>query len=166
MNDEKKNMCDEDDSKEILEYTGGSELSDLTFQTGYENYSQWRIKEILKEVGFRLEPVYVGYKALRYRPCQRYWVVNILTEERVGNSYNGFSLEDLIYALARCGYSLHSQYYNPTRDKDGMVILHIGRSKVYELLRENTIPNLRIGKKYIIPKQLLIDFLINNQANT
>lgn len=50
--------------------------------------------------------------------------------------------------------------------KDLMVILHIGRSKVYELLRENTIPNLRIGKKYIIPKQLLIDFLINNQANT
>ena len=37
MNDEKKNMCDEDDSDEILEYTGGSELSDLTFQTGYEN---------------------------------------------------------------------------------------------------------------------------------
>ena len=57
MNDEKKNMCDEDDSDEILEYTGGSELSDLTFQTGYENYSQWRIKEILKEVGFRLEPL-------------------------------------------------------------------------------------------------------------
>lgn len=41
---EEKNMCDEDDSDEILEYTGGSELSDLTFQTGYENYSQWRIK--------------------------------------------------------------------------------------------------------------------------
>ena len=61
---EEKNMCDEDDSDEILEYTGGSELSDLTFQTGYENYSQWRIKEILKEVGFRLEPLYVGYKAL------------------------------------------------------------------------------------------------------
>ena len=50
--------------------------------------------------------------------------------------------------------------------EDLMVILHIGRSKVYELLRENTIPNLRIGKKYIIPKQLLIDFLINNKANT
>ena len=28
---EEKNMCDEDDSDEILEYTGGSELSDLTF---------------------------------------------------------------------------------------------------------------------------------------
>ena len=50
--------------------------------------------------------------------------------------------------------------------EDLMVILLIGRSKVYELLRENTIPNLRIGKKYIIPKQLMIDFLINNQENT
>lgn len=39
MNDEKKNMCDEDDSKEILEYTGGSELSDLTFITTYDYYS-------------------------------------------------------------------------------------------------------------------------------
>ena len=36
---EEKNMCDKDDSKEILEYTGGRELSDLIFQTGYENYS-------------------------------------------------------------------------------------------------------------------------------
>lgn len=81
---EEKNMCD--DSKEILEYTGGRELSDLIFQTGYENYSQWRIKEILKEVGFRLEPVYVGYKALRYRPCQRYWVVNIAVVSLVRTS--------------------------------------------------------------------------------
>ena len=86
MNDEKKNMCDEDDSDEILEYTGGSELSDLTFQTGYENYSQWRIKEILKEVGFRLEPLYVGYKALRYRPCQRNWVtyINEIPAAKIG----------------------------------------------------------------------------------
>lgn len=102
-----------------MKFSNIQAVGDLTFQTGYENYSQWRIKDILKEVGFRLEPVYVGYKAFRYRPCQRYWVVNILTGERVGNSYNGFSLEDLRYALARCGYSLHSQIYNSTRDKDG-----------------------------------------------
>lgn len=57
-------------------------------------------------------------------------------------------------------------YSDVLNAEDLMAILHIGRSKVYELLRENTIPNLRIGKKYIIPKQLLIDFLINNQANT
>lgn len=36
MNDEKKNMCDEDDSDEILEYTGGSKLSDLIFITTYD----------------------------------------------------------------------------------------------------------------------------------
>lgn len=50
--------------------------------------------------------------------------------------------------------------------EDLMVILHIGRNKVYELLKANVLPNLRIGKKYIIPKQLLIDFLSNNQENT
>lgn len=27
MNDEKKNMCDEDDSDEILEYTGGRQFN-------------------------------------------------------------------------------------------------------------------------------------------
>ena len=47
MNDEKKNMCDEDDSDEILEYTGGSKLSDLIFITTYDYYSSWRIKECL-----------------------------------------------------------------------------------------------------------------------
>ena len=41
---EEKNMCDEDDSDEILEYTGGSELSDLIFISTYDYYSSWRIK--------------------------------------------------------------------------------------------------------------------------
>lgn len=206
MNDEKKNMCDEDDSDEILEYTGGSELSDLTFITTYDYYSSWRIKEVFSVAGYDLQPVYLGYKALRYRPCQRYWIVDKKTNQRIGSSNNGYSFEDLRYFLGGLGIPLHGENYHPTRDKDGrrtscqeflelvesldnpadyrgcvsmlesysdvltaedlMVILHIGRSKVYELLRENTIPNLRIGKKYIIPKQLLIDFLINNQANT
>lgn len=206
MNDKKKNMCDEDDSDEILEYTGGSELSDLTFITTYDYYSSWRIKEVFSVAGYDLQPVYLGYKALRYRPCQRYWIVDKKTNQRIGSSNNGYSFEDLRYFLGGLGIPLHGENYHPTRDKDGrrtscqeflelvesldnpadqrgcvsmlesysdvltaedlMVILHIGRSKVYELLRENTIPNLRIGKKYIIPKQLLIDFLINNQANT
>lgn len=42
---------------------------------------------------------------------------------------------------------------------DVMSILHIGRSKAYELLRLNTIQNIRIGKKYIIPKTVMIEFL-------
>lgn len=63
---EEKNMCDEDDSDEILEYTGGSELSDLTFITTYDYYSSWRIKEVFREAGYELKPVFLGYKALRY----------------------------------------------------------------------------------------------------
>ncbi|WP_293970331.1 helix-turn-helix domain-containing protein [uncultured Ruminococcus sp.] len=49
--------------------------------------------------------------------------------------------------------------------QDVMTILHIGRSKAYELLRTNEIPSMKIGKKYIVPKHLLIDFLSNNKVN-
>ena len=42
---------------------------------------------------------------------------------------------------------------------DLMNILHIGKSKAYELLRSKTIPSIRIGKKYLIPKNLFIEFL-------
>ena len=45
--------------------------------------------------------------------------------------------------------------------KDLMSILPIGRSKVYELLRTNQIQNKKIGSKFIIPKQNIIDFLMN-----
>ena len=38
-------------------------------------------------------------------------------------------------------------------------ILPLGRSKIYELLKNNQIKHLRIGKKIIIPKQSVIDFL-------
>lgn len=38
-------------------------------------------------------------------------------------------------------------------------ILGIGKTKTYELLRNNAIPNVRIGKKYIISKLALLKFL-------
>ncbi len=44
---------------------------------------------------------------------------------------------------------------------DVMNILHIGRNKTYELLRSKVIPSIRIGKKYVIPKNLMIEFLSN-----
>lgn len=44
---------------------------------------------------------------------------------------------------------------------DVMNILHIGRNKAYELLRSKVIPSIRIGKKYVIPKNLMIEFLSN-----
>lgn len=46
---------------------------------------------------------------------------------------------------------------------DVMKILHIGRNKAYELLRSKEIPSIKIGKKYIIPKNLLIDFLYDRK---
>lgn len=45
---------------------------------------------------------------------------------------------------------------------DVMNILHIGRNKAYELLRSKVIPSIRIGKKYVIPKNLMIEFLSNH----
>lgn len=38
-------------------------------------------------------------------------------------------------------------------------ILRIGRSATYTLLRENKIKTLKVGNRYIIPKQSVIDFL-------
>ncbi|MBO6303150.1 MAG: helix-turn-helix domain-containing protein [Ruminiclostridium sp.] len=38
-------------------------------------------------------------------------------------------------------------------------ILHIGRNKAYEFLNEKLIKSLKVGRKYIIPKKCVIDFL-------
>lgn len=41
-------------------------------------------------------------------------------------------------------------------------MLHIGRNKAYELINTNAIESIRIGKKHIIPKFRVIEFLTNN----
>ena len=43
--------------------------------------------------------------------------------------------------------------------EDVMEILHIGKNSVYSLLKSNEIRNIRVGKRYIIPKKSIIDFL-------
>lgn len=43
--------------------------------------------------------------------------------------------------------------------KDVMDYLPIGRDAVYQALRSQTIRNVRIGQKFIIPKAALRDFL-------
>ena len=40
-------------------------------------------------------------------------------------------------------------------------ILGIGKNTAYKILKDNTIPNRRIGRKYIIPKCGLIKYLKN-----
>lgn len=43
--------------------------------------------------------------------------------------------------------------------KDLCALLPIGRSKIYELLKNGTIKSVRIGTKIIIPKQNILEFL-------
>lgn len=50
--------------------------------------------------------------------------------------------------------SLLYNYSDVLTVENVMKILHIGRSKVYELLRSKAIPSIRVGKEYIIPKTI------------
>lgn len=43
--------------------------------------------------------------------------------------------------------------------EDVMEILHIGKNSVYSLLKRNEIRNIRVGKRYIVPKQSVINFI-------
>ena len=113
-------MIDDDEiivDEELAEYFEKGDFSDLTFRTIYEKYSTWRIKEVFREAGYELKPVYLGYKALRYRECQRYWIIDMSNGQKMGTSYNGYSFEDLRYFLG--GLGLHGENYHPARDKDG-----------------------------------------------
>lgn len=49
--------------------------------------------------------------------------------------------------------------------KDLAEILHIGRNTVYTLLKQGIIKSRRIGKKYIIPKLCLIDYIKSTRYN-
>lgn len=43
--------------------------------------------------------------------------------------------------------------------EDVMEILHIGKNSVYSLLKNNEIRIIRVGKRYIVPKQSVINFI-------
>lgn len=38
-------------------------------------------------------------------------------------------------------------------------ILNIGMNKAYELIQQNQIPNVRVGRKFLIPKEALEKWL-------
>jgi hypothetical protein len=40
-----------------------------------------------------------------------------------------------------------------------MEMLHIGRNSAYSILKDGLIKTIKVGKKYIIPKKSVIDFL-------
>ena len=49
--------------------------------------------------------------------------------------------------------------------EDVMEILHIGKNSVYSLLKSNEIRNIRVCKRYIVPKQSVINFISDITEN-
>ena len=43
---------------------------------------------------------------------------------------------------------------------DLQAMLHIGRNAAYKLLQNNSIVSIRVGKKYIIPKSSVTNFVM------
>jgi excisionase family DNA binding protein len=43
-------------------------------------------------------------------------------------------------------------------------ILNIGMNKAYELIQQKQIPNVRVGRKFLIPKQALESWLANSSG--
>ncbi len=48
---------------------------------------------------------------------------------------------------------------------DVMKALCIGRNSVYQLLRTGKLHHLKIGRKYLIPKPYLIEFIASNRSD-
>jgi excisionase family DNA binding protein len=46
-----------------------------------------------------------------------------------------------------------------------MEMLRIGKSSAYSLLQQNKINHVRVGRKYIIPKQSVVGFVSNFSYN-
>ena len=54
---------------------------------------------------------------------------------------------------------LLEEYKDVINIKELCEILNIGKNTAYKLLKNNDIPNRRLGKKYIIPKFGVIEYL-------
>ena len=54
---------------------------------------------------------------------------------------------------------MFTEYNEILSIEDVMEILHIGKNSVYSLLKSNEIRNIRVGKRYIVPKQSVINFI-------
>ena len=48
-------------------------------------------------------------------------------------------------------------------DREAAGVLRISKSKVYELAQSESFPAIRIGKRFVIPRDKLIEWM-NNQA--
>jgi excisionase family DNA binding protein len=51
------------------------------------------------------------------------------------------------------------EYDDVVTVNDVMKMLHIGKSNVYKLLKDNSIKSVKVGKRFIIPKRSVIEFV-------
>ena len=56
-------------------------------------------------------------------------------------------------------FTEYTEYNDVVTVEEVMKMLHLGRVTVYNLLKTDKIHTLRVGKKYVIPKKSVIDFL-------
>ena len=65
------------------------------------------------------------------------------------------------------GNAMFSNYPDVVSVQDVQTMLYIGRNSAYALLQSGAIATVRVGKRYIIPKASVIDFLgLNKGAKT
>ena len=55
--------------------------------------------------------------------------------------------------------NIFSSYPDVVTPNDLQIMLGIGRNAVYDILKNGLIKTIRVGKKYIIPKENVIKFL-------
>lgn len=61
--------------------------------------------------------------------------------------------------MAEKTHEIFFKYNDVVTVEDVMEMLHLGRVTVYSLLKSGRIHTLRVGKKYVIPKKSVIEFL-------
>ena len=55
--------------------------------------------------------------------------------------------------------SLFDSYPDVVSVDEIQEMLRIGKNAVYQLLKEGTIRSIKVGKRYIVPKKFIIEFL-------
>lgn len=107
----------EDEDRYLEQQLEGIEgEDDVIFGHVYMPYSSWRIKEVFLNMGIELRPYYTWYKAMRYRSCQSYVLVELYTNEIIGDEH-GYTLDELRGFLAKNNVPLHSETPKPKKNK-------------------------------------------------
>jgi excisionase family DNA binding protein len=59
--------------------------------------------------------------------------------------------------------TMFSEYPDVVSVDDLAKMLHIGKNKAYELVSTDVIQSIRVGKKHLIPKYRVIEFLTGSE---